>query len=84
MSIFGQSKLVSPFDILSTVNCTENETGKDLAPADGTMYVLRMSTMLAKGKLIGAPISWISNDPEEKEWVILPLRIIKLINQNRL
>ena len=78
--IFGQSRLHSQFEILSTVNCTENEDGaKDLAPPDGTMYVFEnTSTMLSKGKLIAAPISWISNHPEEKEWVILPLRIFKI------
>ena len=78
--IFGQSRLDSQFEILSTVNCTENEDGaKDLAPPDGTMYVFEnTATMLSKGKLMGAPISWISNHPEEKEWVVLPLRIFKI------
>ena len=78
--IFGQSYVQAPFQILSTINCTENEDGaKDLAPPDGTMYVFEnVSSMLSKGQLIGAPIDWISHNPDEKEWVILPLRVLRI------
>ena len=78
---FGQSKISVPFHILSPWNCTAKEDiAKNLAaPPDGTMFVLEnCSVPLSEGKLIAAPISWISPNPEEEEWVILPFTVLKI------
>ncbi|MCP4053194.1 MAG: hypothetical protein GY739_09010 [Mesoflavibacter sp.] len=68
--------------MLSTINCTsDKQQALELASADSirTMYVFQnINISLSKGKLIAAPINWISPDPSEQEWVILPLKVLKM------
>eukprot|EP01083_Nonionella_stella_P077170 210558_1 len=77
---FGQPNITAPFQMLFPINCSGSKKQVDaIAPPKGTMYRFEhASKALSKGKLIGAPIHWISPHPAEEEWVVLPLRVLDI------
>ncbi len=42
-----------------------------------------VASALSKGLLIAAPIHWMAPDPTEREWVILPLKVLEVNRGNQ-